>query len=469
MPRTQHTTRPQRRSTRRTREQKFLERVHLNAAGIDIGSGSHWVAVPPDRAEQPVREFRSFTHALIDLADWLTACDVDTVAMESTGVAWIPLYEMLEVRGFSVLLVNARHVKNVPGRKSDVSDCQWIQRLHTFGLLRGSFRPTAEITAIRTLLRHRDLLVEGAAACIQRMQKALTLMNLQLHTVISDVTGVTGMLILRDIVAGVTDPTVLARHRDPRCKASEAEIAASLTGHSRDEHLFVLRQELEVYDCYHETIQRGDEQIEARVHALQAQCEPPGRDLPASRQPSPKSKRQDNTPSFEIRSPLFTLCGGVDLTALPGLGPYGALRLISEIGVDMRCWPTEHHVASWLTLAPNNKISGGKRLGSRTQPSANRAAKILRLAAMALVRGDHALGAFYRRLAARTDKPTAMTATARKLALLVYRMLTYNMPYHHTSAAEYDTRPRTRILRGLRKRATSLGFELVEASTGLVV
>ena len=207
------------------------------------------------QTEQPVREFRSFTHALIDLADWLTACDVDTVAMESTGVYWIPLYEILEARGCSVLLVNARHVKNVPGRKSDVSDCQWIQRLHTFGLLRGSFRPTAAITAIRTLLRHRDTLVEGAAACIQRMQKALTLMTLQLHTVISDVTGVTGMLILRDMVAGVTDPTVLARHRDPRCKASEAEIAASLTGHSRDEHLFVLRQELEVYDCYHETIQ----------------------------------------------------------------------------------------------------------------------------------------------------------------------------------------------------------------------
>ena len=360
MPRTQHPTRPPRRSKRRTREQKFLEQVHLNAAGIDIGSGSHWVAVPTDRDEQPVREFRSFTHALIDLADWLTACDIDTVAMESSGVYWIPLYEMLEARGFTVLLVNARHVKNVPGRKSDVSDCQWIQRLHTFGLLRGSFRPTAEITAIRTLLRHRDTLVEGAAACIQRMQKALTLMNLQLHTVISDVTGVTGMLILRDSVAGMTDPAVLARHRHPQCRASEAEIAASLTGHSRDEHLFVLRQELEVYDCCHEKIRRGDEQIETRVHALQAQCEPPGRARPASRKPSPKSKRQDNTPSFEIRSPLFTLCGGVDLTALPGLGPYGALRLISEIGVDMHCWPTEHHFASWLTLAPNNRISGGE-------------------------------------------------------------------------------------------------------------
>ena len=345
-----------------------MERVHLNASGIDIGSGSHWVAVPPDRAEQPVREFRSFTHALIDLADWLTACDVDTVAMESTGVYWIPLYEILEARGFSVLLVNARHVKNVPGRKSDVSDCQWIQRLHPFGLLRGSLRPTAEITAIRTLLRHRDTLVEEAAACIQRMQKALTLMNRQLHTVISDVPGVTGMLILGDMVAGVTDPTVLARHRDPRCKASEAEVAASLTGHSRDEHLFVLRQELEVSDCYHETIQRGDEQIEARVHALQAQCEPPGRDLPASRKPSPKSKRQDNTPSFEIRSPLFTLCGGVDLTALPGLGPYGALRLISEIGVDdaLLADRAPFRLLAHAGAEQQDLGGGGELLGSRT-------------------------------------------------------------------------------------------------------
>ena len=252
-------------------------------------------------------------------------------------------------------------------------------------------------------------------------------------------------------------------------ESSEAEIAASLTGHYRDEHLFVLRQELEVYDCYHETIQRGDEQIEARVHALQAQCEPPGRDLSASRKPSPKSKRQDNTPSFEIRSPLFTLCGGVDLTALPGLGPYGALRLISEIGVDMRCWPTEHHFASWLTLAPNNKISGGKLLGSRTQPSANRAAKILRLAAMALVRGDHALGAFYRRLAARTGKAKAITATARKLAILVYRMLRDRIPYRESSAADYDQHHRSRVLRGLRKRAASLGCELVDTQTGLVM
>ena len=459
----------QRHSKRGKREQKLLEKIHLNAAGIDIGSGSHWVAVPEDRDEQPVREFRSFTHELIELAVWLEACGIDTVAMESTGVYWVPLYEILEERGIEVLLVNARHVKNVPGRKSDVFDCQWIQQLHTFGLLRGSFRPNAEITAIRTLVRHRDKLVEEAAACIQRMQKALTLMNLQLHKVISDVTGVTGMLILRDIVAGETDPTVLARHRNPRCKASEEEIAASLTGHYRDEHLFVLRQQLEVYDFYQEKIHCCDEQIEIRIHALEAPCESPARELPAPRRPSPKRKPQDNAPSFEIRSPLFKLSGGVDLTELPGIGPYGALKLISEIGLDMHCWPTEHHFTSWLTLAPSNKISGGKLLSSRTQPSANRAAKILRIAAMALHRSDHALGAFYRRLAARTDKPKAITATARKLAILVYRMLKYKMPYHEPSAAEYDKRQHTRILRGLRKRAKSIGFDLVDASTGLVI
>jgi len=424
----------QRHSKRCKREQKLLEKIHLNAAGIDIGSGSHWVA-------QPVREFKSFTHELIELAVWLEACGIDTVAMESTGVYWVPLYEILEERGIEVLLVNARHVKNVPGRKSDVFDCQWIQQLHTFGLLRGSFRPTAEITVIRTLVRHRDKLVEDAAACIQRMQKALTLMNLQLHKVISDVTGVTGMLILRDIVSGETDPAVLARYRNSRCKASEEEIAASLTGHYRDEHLFVLRQQLEVYDFYQEKIHRCDDQIEIRIHALETPCESPARELPAPRRPSPKRKPQGNAPSFEIRSPLFKLSGGVDLTELPGIGPYAALKLISEIGLDMHCWPTEHHFTSWLTLAPNNKISGGKLLSSRTQPSANRAAKILRIAAMTLHRSDHALGAFYRRLAARTDKPKAITATARKLAILVYRMLKYKM----------------------------IGFDLVDTNTGLVM
>jgi transposase len=452
-------------ATQARREQQLLEKTHLNAAGIDIGSGSHWVAVPEDRDPQPVREFKSFTHDLHRLADWLEACGIDTVAMESTGVYWIPLYEILEARGIEVLLVNAHHVKSVPGRKSDIQDCQWTQQLHTFGLLRGSFRPDAPIAALRALVRHRDQLVEAASSYVLRMQKAMVLMNLPLHNVITDITGKTGIAIVRDIVAGQTDPATLARHRHPRCKATEAEIAASLTGHYREEHVFVLRQALELYDVYQEKIRRCDEQIEARLRALEATCESPGT-LPS---PSRRAHRRANEPQFEIRSPLFILCGGVDLSELPGIGPFGALKLIAEIGLDMQRWATENHFAAWLTLAPRNRITGGKLLSSRTQPSANRAAKMFRMAAMSLSRSDHALGAFYRRLAARIGKAKAITATARKLALLAYRMLRDRMPYREMSSADYDQQQRSRILRGLRKRAASLGFELVDTSTGLVM
>jgi transposase len=448
------------------REQRFLEKVHLNAAGIDVGSESHWVAVPDDRDDQPIREFKSFTQDLIRLADWLEACGVDTVAMESTGVYWIPLYEILQERGIEVLLVNARHVKNVPGRKTDLADCQWIQKLHTFGLLRGSFRPAAEITAIRTLIRHREKLVAAASSSTLRMQKVLVLMNLQLHNVISDITGMTGIAILRDIVSGETDPRKLARHRHFRCRASEETIAASLTGHYREEHVFVLGQALELYDVYHEKIRACDEQIEERIRRLESRCDSPDGQLP---EPRRTRKLGGNEPRFEIRSPLFTLSGGADLTQLPGIGPYGALKLISEIGLDMSPWPTEKHFVSWLTLAPNPKISGGKILSSRTEPSANRAAKVLRMAAMTLGRSDHALGAFYRRLGARIGKAKAITATARKLALLVYRLLKHKILYQEQTADEYDQRQRARIFRGLRKRASSLGFALVDTTTGLVM
>jgi transposase len=457
---------PGKRRKQSRREQKLLEKIHLNAAGIDIGAGSHFVAVPEDRDSEPVREFRAFTHTLVELADWLRACGIETVAMESTGVYWIPLYEILEERGFEVLLVNARHVQGVPGRKTDVQDCEWIQQLHTFGLLRGSFRPTARIAAIRTLIRHRESLVEEAASHIQRMQKALILMNLQLHNVISDITGATGLAILRDIVDGQTDPHVLARHRDYRCKASKEEIAASLTGHYRQEHLFVLSQSLELYDVYQTKIRLCDGEIETRILGLEAESEIPDNALPNGRT---RQKARRHEPHFEIRSPLFRLSGGVDLTDLPGIGPYNALKLISEIGLDMHRWPSEKHFVSWLTLAANNKISGGKLLSSKTQPSTNRAAKILRVAAMSIGRSDHALGAFYRRLSARIGKAKAITATARKLAILVYRMLRDKLTYTEESATHYDSRQRSRQLRRLRGRARSLGFELVDTTTGLVM
>ena len=289
------------------RERKMLERIHMNAAGIDVGSKSHWVAVPDDRDPEPVREFRSFTTSLHELAEWLSSCGIETVAMESTGVYWIPLYEILEARGIEVLLVNAHHVKSVPGRKSDLLDCQWIQQLHTFGLLRGSFRPEGRIVALRSLMRHRDQLVAEAASYIQRMQKAMIQMNLQLHTVLTDITGVTGLGIVRDIVAGETDPQVLARHRNPRCKATQAEIAASLTGHYRAEHVFVLRQTLEIYDLLHSTMQHCDVEIEEILGTLESACDPPDRELGPPR----KGRRslQGNEPHFEIRSPLYRLCG----------------------------------------------------------------------------------------------------------------------------------------------------------------
>jgi transposase len=439
-----------------------LTRINPNAAGIDCGSEEHYVAIPADRDATPVRSFKTFTADLHRLADWLIACGVTSVAMESTGVYWIPLYEILEARGLDVVLVNARHVKNVPGRKTDVVDCQWLQELHSVGLLRGSFRPTAAVATLRAYLRHRETLVQSAATHVQRMQKALVQMNLQLATVISDITGVTGLRILRDIVAGHTAPHVLAQHRDRRCQASEAEITAALTGHYRPEHVFVLQQNLELFDAFQRQLAACDAAIETHLATLVAQAPAPAAPLPA---PRTRRKPRDNEPQFEIRTPLHHLTG-VDVTQLDAIGPYNALRLLAEIGTDMSRWPTEKHFTSWLTLAPHNKISGGRLLSSKTQPSANRAAGILRMAAMSLGRTETALGAFYRRLAYRVGKAKAITATARKLAILVYRTLKDGLVYHDPGATAYDALHRQRVIRRLRQRATDLGLVLVDRATG---
>lgn len=452
---------------RRSRKRKsstpsLLKRINLHAAGIDCGSAEHYVAVPPESDATPVRAFKAFTGELHRLADWLLACGVTTVAMEATGVYWIPLYEILEARGLEVVLVNARHVKNVPGRKSDVMDCEWIRELHSVGLLRGSFRPAAAIAALRAYLRHRETLVQTAAMHIQRMQKALVQMNLQLHLVISDITGVTGLRILRDIIAGRTNPEDLAQHRDHRCRASAAEIAAALTGHYRPEHLFVLKQNLELFDTYQRQLATCDTEIEAQLQTLAAQTPEPASPLPNRRS---NRKPRDNEPRFEIRAPLHQLTGA-DLSRIDAIAPYTALRLVSEIGTDMSRWPTENHFTSWLTLAPKNKVSGGRIISSRTQPSANRAAAILRLAAMNLGRTQTALGAFYRRLAYRVGKAKAITATARKLAILVYRTLRGNFLYEDPGASVYDAQHRDRVLRRLRQRAARLGFDLLNRETG---
>jgi transposase len=423
------------------------------------------VAVPPDRDATPVRSFATFTGDLHRLADWLTACRVTSVAMEATGVYWIPIYEILEARGFTVLLVNARHVKNVPGRKSDVSDCEWLRDLHIVGLLRGSFRPADGIVALRAYLRHRTSLVESAGTHIQRMQKALVQMNVQLSLVVSDITGETGLRILRDIVAGQRDPHQLAQHRNYRCRATAAEIVAALTGNYRAEHVFVLQQNLELFDVYQQQIAACDSAIEAHLQQLTAQIAPPRTPLPPAR---PRQAPRDNQPRFDVRTPLHHLTS-VDLSQLDGIGPYNALRLLSEIGTDMSRWPTAKHFTSWLTLAPKNKISGGRLLSSRTQPSANRAAAIFRLAVMNLGRTQTALGAFYRRLALRAGKAKAITAAARKLAILVYRTLKEGLVYADPGADAYDAQHRTRVLRRLRQRAANLGFALVNVETGEVV
>ena len=443
-----------------------FDRLNPHVAGIDCGSGEHYVAVPPDRDPHPVQSFPTFTSDLLRLADWLAACRVTSVAMEATGVYWIPIYEILDARGFEALLVNARHFKNVPGRKSDVSDCEWIRELHSVGLLRGSFRPTDAIVALRAYMRHRQTLVESTGTYTQRMQKALVQMNLQLPLVVTDITGVTGLRILRDIVAGQRDPQSLAAHRDFRIRASTADIVAALTGHYRPEHLFVLQQNLELFDACQAQLAACDRAIDAHVQTLTAQRPPPVTPLP---DPRVTKKPHDNQPRFEIRTPLFQLTGGVDLTQIDGVAPYTALKLIAEIGLDMTRWPTEKHFTSWLSLAPKNKISGGRLLSSRTPPSANRAAVVLRMAAMSLGRTQTALGAFYRRLAARIGKPQAITATARKLAVLVYRALKGELVYRDPGADAYDIQQRARVLRRLRQRAATLGFSLVNRDTGEIL
>jgi transposase len=443
----------------------LLKRINSNVAGIDCGSAEHYVAVPPERDPTAVRSFKTFTADLYRLADWLASCGVTSIAMESTGVYWIPIYEILEARGFEVVLVNARHVKNVPGRKSDVTDCEWLRELHSVGLLRGSFRPEAVIATLRAYLRHRETLVQSAATHIQRMQKALVQMNLQLHLVVSDITGVTGLRILRDILAGQTDPHKLAQHRDHRCRASEAEIAAALTGNYRPEHLFALQQNLELFDALQHQIEACDTAIEAQLNLMAV------RSAPKTPLPPPRTMRKprDNEPRFEIRTLLHQITGGVDLSQIDAIRPYTALRLLAEIGTDMNRWPTEKHFTSWLTLAPQNKISGGRILSSRTQPSANRAAAILRMAAMSLGRTQTALGAYYRRLAYRVGKAKAITATARKLAILVYRSLKEGLVYQDPGAAAYNAQDQARILRRLSQRAADLGFALLDTQSGEVL
>ncbi len=447
-----------------------LDVVHPDAAGIDIGNESHFVAIPPDRDPVPIREFGSWTAAVQELAQWLTEHGIRTVALQATGVYWIAVQDVLEQAGLDVYLVNARGTKSLPGRKSDVQECEWLRKLHTYGLLRNSFRPPAEIRAVRTIWRQRDRWVKEAGRAVQHMQKALTTMNVQLANTISDLSGVSGQAILRALVAGTRDPWALAKLRDPRIAASEDEIAHSLQGNWREDVLFELRQGLEAYDFYQQQMAACDRELAKYTATVASREIPEPQGLPdgASALPSAKparraKSRSKHRPGFDLAAELHRTMG-VDLTGIDGIDVLTAQVVFSEIGPDFTAFPDEQHFASWLTLAPQRDISGGKVLRHIPAAGRHRVANALRMAAQSLSRSNSYLGARYRRLRARLDGPVAVKAMARYLACLIYRMVTKGQAYVDRGAAHYERKRQERERLALERRASNLGLKLVPAT-----
>jgi transposase len=443
-------------------EDLSLEVVHPHAAGIDIGNESHYVAVPPTRDSQPVRHFGCTTVELKALAEWLKQCGIQTVAMQSTGVYWIAVYDILETAGLDVYLVNARDTKNLPGRKSDVQESQWLMKLHTYGLLRNSFRPSQEIRTMRTYWRQRNDLIRAAVSHIQRIQKALTQMNIQLGNVLSDVSGVTGQAILKAILAGERDPHKLAALRDPRVKASEEQIARYLEGNWQEDLLFVLKQEQAGYEFCQQQIAECDRQLEQYLQLREDRSQ--GASLPQEMRKGRLVRKKGNKPVFALRAELFRITG-TDLTQVDGIDVVTAATILSEAGWDMSKWEDEHHFVSWLRLCPDNRISGNKVLGKGRLPTNNRASIALRMAASTLRISNTYLGAQFRRFRTKLGAPVAIKAMAAKLARLVYRMLRYGMKYVDQGAKIYEAQHRQRQIGQLKWNAAKLGFRVVEAET----
>lgn len=452
---------------RKTKRSKPADRpesipiLNPDAGGMDIGATEIYVAVPTDRDSQPVQCFGTFTGELFRLVEWLKQCHVQTVAMEATSVYWIPVFQLLESCGFEVCLVNARYFQNVPGRKTDVSDCQWLQRLHSAGLLRGSFRPAQEVCVLRSLTRHRDNLIRLASTHVLHMQKALDQMNVQLHHVLSDITGLSGLTILDAILAGERDAVTLARLRDGRVKASEEIIVQALTGDYRPEHLFTLKQSLASYRHYQQLVAGCDREIEQQLKQFDAKA-----DTDAELTP-PKTRRRkifNNEPNFDLRSHLYRIFG-VDLTAVPGISVLTAHTILSEIGPDLSKFRSASAFASWLGLCPHNDISGGKILSVKTRRVNNRAALALRLAANGLLRSQTPLGDFFRRMRAKLGAPPAITAAAHKLARIVFHLLTTRESYNQAILTRSEQSFRTRAEARLRAQAKALGYSVV-ALTG---
>jgi transposase len=447
---------------RKAKPRSPLAVLHPQAAGIDIGASEHWVAVPPDADPDPVRSFGTCTADLEALADWLLACGVTSVALESTGVYWIPVFELLEARGLQVRLVDARQTRALPGRpKDDVRDCQWIQRLHSYGLLRAAFRPDDQVVVLRSYLRQRQMLIACASDHIRHMQKALEQLNVKLPEVVADITGVTGMSIIQAILGGERDPAQLARLRNKHCQQDEATIARALQGNWRAEHLFCLRQALELYEFYQRQLAECDRQLEAQLQTFV------DRSAQAPLPPRPQGKRKNrrkhkgNVPAFDARTQLYRM-SGVDLTQIEGIEEGTALVVLSEIGLDMQRWPSEKHFCSWLGLCPQHKISGGRVLSRKVRPGVNRAAQAFRLAARGLERSQSALGAFFRRLKSRLGAPKAITAAAHKLARLVYSLLKHGQAYVAQGLEEYERAFQERQVRNLSRKAHELGYTLLK-------
>lgn len=434
--------------------------LNHNAGGIDVGAAETWVSVPPNRDPDPIRRFEMFTRDLNQMAEWLKQCGIESVAMESTGVYWIAVSQILEKHGIQVILVNARHVKNVSGRKSDWVDCQWLRILHTFGLLAGSFRPAAEIGVLRSYLRHRQMLIEYGSAHIQHMQKALTQMNLKLEQVISDITGLTGMRIIRAIIQGERNPNRLAEMRDVRTKNDEETIAKALEGDYQPEHLFALKQAVELWDFHQKLLSACDSQIAGYLETLESKVDIQAHPLKPARV---KKKNRRNDLAFAGREQTYRI-SGVDMTQIDGISESAALTVLSEIGVDMNPWKTEKNFASWLTLCPNNKITGGRIFQRRTQKSSNRVRDVLCLCAQSLFNSRSALGAFSRRMRSRLGVEKAIVATAHKLALLIYRLLKFGKDYVDSGQDAYDKQYQERVVRNLARKAKEYGFHLVPSS-----
>lgn len=434
--------------------------LNPNAAGIDIGATEIYVAVPADRDPEPVQSFPTFTEDLHRLADWLTACGVRTVAMESTGVYWIPLFQILELRRFEVCLVNARYYQNVPGRRTDVADCQWLAYLHSVGLLRPSFRPADQVCVLRSLVRHRASLIQSASTHVLRMQKALNQMNLQIHNVISDITGITGLRILTAILDGERDPAKLAQLRDGRIRASEETIRKSLVGDYRGEHLFTLRQSLAAWRNYQKLIEECDREMEQHLKSFDDQIDTQLNPLPERK--TARRHLYTNEPHFDLRGHLYRILG-VDLTATPGISALTAHTLLAEVGPDLSRFRSAAAFASWLGLCPDNDVSGGKKLSVKTRQVGNRAAWALRMAVNGLLQSQSWLGNFFRRMRAKLGAPKAITATAHKLARVIFHLLSTRQAYDESVFSKHEQQARTRLESKLKTQAKALGFQLVPA------